>query len=397
MAGPAHPTRLSTQPRPMRRAAFDLERFLRLLAAETTEHALLFLDCEGNVTWWGRGAERMFGYAPEEIVGKPGATLFVPEDVQKGVPQLELEIAANNDAAEDDRWQLRKDGSRFWAVGAMVALREHGSLAGFAKLLRNRTDLREQLDTLRNHAAALDQGARRRDAFISTLSHELRNPLAPLANAVQIIRMASPVTHEVQFALRVVERQIDLMRRLVDDLLDVSRLNAGKIELRRERICLTDVLRAAAHDVEPVTREKQHEVQLLLAHGAIDVDGDRERLHQVFVNLLTNAAKYTRPRGHIWVMATIEGNEAVVKVEDDGVGIPNDMLPRIFELFTQVESSRSLASGGLGIGLSLVKDLVAMHQGSVQVRSDGVGKGAEFTVRLPLAGHGGEVSASLPR
>lgn len=372
-----------------------LDHLLRLLAEQTHEHAIFFLDNEGDVAWWGPGAERIFGYSAEEIVGRPGALIFVPEDVQAGVPLLELDIAARNDAAEDDRWQLRKDGSRFWAVGAMVSLKDRdGRRAGFAKILRNRTDLREQIDTLRNHALALDQSARRRDAFISTLSHELRNPLAPLANAVQIIRMSMPATPELEFAVKVIERQMDLMRRLVDDLLDMSRVSAGKIGLKRERLALGDILREAAEDARALIDERRHELEVLVASGPIEVEGDRERLRQVFVNLLNNAAKYTPPGGHVWVMASLEAREAVIKVQDDGIGIPHEMLPRIFELFTQVDSARSFAGGGLGIGLALVKDLIALHGGSVQVRSDGAGKGAEFTVRLPLAP---PLSASPPR
>ncbi len=376
-------------------AAPGLDHLLRLLAEQTQEHALFFLDTDGRVAWWGPGAEQIFGHSSEEIVGRHGAVLFVPEDIDAGVPQLELDIARRNDAAEDDRWQLRKDGSRFWAVGAMVSLKEaDGSLAGFAKILRNRTDLREQIDTLRNHALALDQAARRRDAFISTLSHELRNPLAPLANAVQIIRMSMPATPELEFGVKVIERQMDLMRRLVDDLLDMSRMNAGKIELKPVRLSLAEVLREAAEAARSLMVERRHDLELLLAAGPVEVEGDRDRLQQVFVNLLNNAAKYTPPGGHIWLMASIEGHEAVVKVEDDGIGIPHEMLPRIFDLFTQVESAKSYSSGGLGIGLSLVKNLVALHGGSVQVRSDGVGKGSEFTVRLPLAA---ALSASPPR
>ncbi len=364
----------------------DLSTLLHLLVEQSREHAVMFLDPQGRIVWWGPGAQKIFGWSAEEIVGEPADRIFVPEDVAKGLPRHEIEVAAADGAAEDDRWQQRRDGSRFWAVGAMVSLRQDGRLVGFAKILRNRTDLREQVETLRNHAAALDQASRRKDQFLSTLSHELRNPLAPLTHALHILRASVPANGDVDFALRVIERQAELLRRLVDDLLDFSRLGAGKVRLEREAIVLDEVLRRAVDDTRTLFARRRQRVELLLPAAGTRVSGDAGRLHQVFVNLLDNAAKYTPPGGRVWVKASTEGDEAVVKVEDNGMGIPHDMQPRIFELFTQVEAARSLAQGGLGIGLALVKDLVALHGGSVQVRSDGEGRGSEFTVRLPLAG-----------
>jgi two-component system CheB/CheR fusion protein len=280
---------------------------------------------------------------------------------------------------------LRKDGSRFWATGALISLRDpDGNLLGFAKIMRNRTDLKEQIETLRNYAVRMDQEARRRDVFLSTLSHELRNPLAPLANAVKIIGMSAPPSSEITYALRVIERQTDLLRRLVDDLLDVTRITEGKIELKRRLIPLHELVERAVDATAALVAERKHRLDVILPPAQIFLDVDPDRMSQVFVNLLTNAVKYTPAGGQIWVKATVEGQEVVTRFEDNGVGIPTDMLPRIFELFTQVESSQSLSQGGLGIGLSLVKDLVTLHGGSVQALSEGTGKGSNFVVRLPL-------------
>jgi PAS domain S-box-containing protein len=365
----------------------SLERFLKLFAEQSHEHAIALLDAAGRITWWSPGAERLFGYPADEIVGRQGARLFTPEDNERGLAEHELAVAIEHGSAEDDRWMQRMDGSRFWASGVMVALRAaDGSLLGLAKVLRDRTDLKEQLETLGNQVHALDQQARRKDVFLSTLSHELRNPLSPLANAVAIIRMSAPPSAEVEYALKVVERQMDLLRRLVDDLLDLSRIGAGKIELKRSRVTLHELLERAVEATRPLVDERRHRLEVLLPPAPIEMEVDPERLVQVFVNLLGNAAKYTPADGTIWITATTEGLEAVIRFEDTGVGIPADMLPRIFELFTQVESSQPLAGGGLGIGLALVKNLVAQHGGSVQVRSEGAGKGSEFTVRVPLPG-----------
>jgi PAS domain S-box-containing protein len=356
-----------------------------MFVEQSHDHAVLLVGLDGRILGWNPGAERIFGYRPDEILGEPLERLFVPEDKERGMPAIEMEVATRQGVSEDDRWQLRRDGSRFWAVGALVALRDaEGALVAYAKVLRNRTDLKEQIETLRNHAAALEQGARRKDTFISTLSHELRNPLAPLTNAVQLIRMSAGNGAEIEYPLKVIERQTELLRRLVDDLLDVSRIGAGKIEMHRRRLVLQDVVRAAAEDARAIVDERRHELQLILAPEPLTLLADRDRLHQVFVNLVNNAAKYTPPGGRIAVAVMAEGHEAVVRVSDNGLGIAHEMLPRIFELFTQVEASRAFAGGGLGIGLSLVRDLVALHGGSVQARSDGVGKGSVFMVRLPL-------------
>ena len=359
---------------------------LWMFAQQTREHAIVMIDRDGRIAWFSPGAEHIFGYEAHRVVGQPTAILFTPEDVENGMDRLEIAVADSDDAAEDDRWQRRADGSRFWASGMLLALRgEDGERIGYAKVLRNRTDLREQVEGLRGEVQRLDADCKRKDVFLSTLSHELRNPLAPLTNAVRLIRMSSTTpSPEVEYALRVVERQMELLRRLVDDLLDIARVGAGKIEVERERVVLNDVLMQAVESTRSLVEQRRHQLDLAMPDAPIVVDGDGNRLLQVFVNLLNNAAKYTPAGGRIWVHGTMEAQEAVVHVRDTGVGIPTDMQPRIFDLFTQVDSSKPYSQGGLGIGLALVKNLVALHGGSVQVRSDGEGKGAAFAVRLPL-------------
>jgi PAS domain S-box-containing protein len=365
----------------------DTATLLRLLAEQTREHAIIILDTESRIQWWNGGAERIFGITTEEAIGQPLSRLFPADQVAIGAPELEIAVARTDSPAEDDRWLVRKDGSTFWAIGVLTALRdERGELVGFGKVLRNRTDLREQVETLRNQVGALELSHRHKDEFLSMLSHELRNPLAPLTNAVYLIRRTVPATPDLEGSLRVIERQVASLQRLVDDLLDLSRIGAGKVALKKERLAIQDVLRRAVDSTSALVRQRRHRLDLLAPSVPMFVSGDPDRLEQVFVNLINNAAKYTPEGGRIWVKATTEGDEAVVHIEDTGVGIPHDLLPRIFELFTQVESSRRHSQGGLGIGLSLVKNLVTLHGGSVQVRSDNPGEGSDFVVRLPLLG-----------
>lgn len=370
------------------------ERLLRLLAEQSDDHAIMFLDLHGRVTWWSPGAERIFGIPSSEIVGRHGSRMFTEEQVAAGVPEHEIAVAEKGSAAQDDRWLARSDGSRFWAIGVLLPLKdESGELIGFAKVLRNRTDLKEQLESLRNQVESAVTSSRRKDIFLSTLAHELRNPLASLTNAADIIRMNVPESPELDLPLRIISRQVENLRRLVDDLMDLSRIGAGKIELKKEVVKLGDVVVSAAESTRPVIRERRHELDVILSPSPVYVEADPARLEQVFVNLLNNAAKYTPEGGRIWVKGTTEGEEAVVHVEDTGIGIPSDLLPRIFKLFTQVESSRPQSQGGLGIGLSLVKRLVTLHGGSVQVRSEGEGKGSRFTVRLPIRSRGTDPEA----
>jgi two-component system CheB/CheR fusion protein len=360
-----------------------VEQLLRLLAEQSKEHAFILLDADGRVTWWSPGATHLFDRDAEEMVGQSLTRLFTPEDVEKGIPEQELAIAREVGKAEDDRWQLRADGSRLWVTGMSVALRdENDNLLGFAKIVRNRTDLKEQLEALRNEVKTLTSRDEQKNIFVATLSHELRNPLTPLSSAVQLLRKTAPTTAALEYLIKLIERQVDFIQRLVDDLLDVTRITTGKIRLNKKTVALHEIIHRAVEAIQPLIEERDQNLQVLLPPIPIEFVADPDRLHQVFVNLMTNAAKFTPHEQTIWVKGTIEGEEVVVHVEDTGVGIPPAMLAGIFDLFTQVETP--LSHGGLGIGLSLVRNLVTLHGGSVQVRSDGVGKGSDFSVRLPL-------------
>jgi signal transduction histidine kinase/DNA-binding response OmpR family regulator len=231
----------------------------------------------------------------------------------------------------------------------------------------------------------LQKADRQKIEFLSMLAHELRNPLAPICNAVQLFRLTTPEEADLQWAGEVIERQVGQMVRLIDDLLDVSRITNGKIRLKRETVELATVLAPAIEASQPLIDEHNHQLAVSLPDRPVWIDGDRARLAQVVTNLLNNAAKYTEEGGQIWLTARREGETAVVTVRDSGIGIPADMLASIFDLFTQVDRTLDRSSGGLGIGLTLVRRLVEMHGGTVSAESRGPGCGSEFHVRLPLS------------
>jgi PAS domain S-box-containing protein len=231
--------------------------------------------------------------------------------------------------------------------------------------------------------ATLRADDRRKDEFLAMLAHELRNPLAPIRNASHFLRARGPA--ELQWAADVIERQVHQMTRLVDDLLDVSRITRGKIELRRERVDLASVLKTAIEATRPLVEKWEHELTTVIPPEPVRLDADPTRLAQVFSNILTNAAKYTDQGGHIRLTVEPQGEQVLVRVKDDGIGIPKEALPSVFDLFTQLPGAEGRSEGGLGIGLTLVRRIVELHGGAVEARSDGPGRGSEFLVRIPIA------------
>jgi PAS domain S-box-containing protein len=232
---------------------------------------------------------------------------------------------------------------------------------------------------------ALRAADRKKDEFLATVAHELRNPLAPIRNAVKILKAKGPPQPELQWGRDVIDRQVQLMARLLEDLLDVSRISRNNLELRKERVELAAVLDAALETSRPMIEAGNHELTLTLPPEPIHLEVDPVRLAQGFANLLSNAAKYTEEGGRIWLTAERHGSDVIVSVKDSGIGITAEMLPRIFDIFSQAKPALVRSQGGLGIGLSLVKGLVDLHGGSVEARSNGPGQGSEFVVRLPVA------------
>jgi PAS domain S-box-containing protein len=367
------------------RAANDEGLARTLLAAFLTqepEQAIVLIADDGRIVGWHAGAERVFGYAADEVLGQSVALLFTQEDRARRQVEAEFDVARRAGRAEDNRWHQRRDGMAIWVNGTLTALRaSDGALIGFVKVMRDRTDTRVQVDTLEKRVEGLEKKLGAADLMLKTLGHEIRNPLGPLQNAVVLLqRQAGDAAHELP--LNIVRRQIALLERLAEDLMDFTRLGTGKLALHLTTFDLNMLVREVTQAVQETAQARGRTLAALLADTPLTVVADRERMQQVLSNLIHNALKYTPAGGAITVRAVEETPHAVVRVEDDGVGISPDLLPRIFDLFTQGRENDGTTSG-LGIGLAIAKDLVELHGGTIEARSPGVGKGAEFSVRIP--------------
>lgn len=248
----------------------------------------------------------------------------------------------------------------------------------------------------RRSEEALRDAVRRKDEFLTTMAHELRNLLAPIRNAARALEVKGPIDRESAWARGVIEHHVEQMARLLDDLLDASRISRNKLGLRRQRVALTAVVKDALEISGPPIGARGHELTIALPAEPVDLDADPVRLAQVFSNLLNNSTKYMDPGGHIWLTARRDGDEVVVSVKDTGIGIVPEMLPHLFEMYSQATPASERSQGGLGIGLALVKGLVEMHGGTIEARSDGPGRGSEFIVRLPVAAEGMPRGAGSP-
>ncbi len=487
----------------------DIENRYTSLVQNIRDHSIFMMDRDGNITTWNAEAERIIGYSESEILGRSFSAIFTPEDLDAALPQKELRLARENGRAEDERWHVRKNGSRFWALGIVTPMYDaQGSVTGYSKILRDMTDrkrveaalkesevryrrlfqtakdgilildadtgkvidanpfmtallgyshdefvnkelweigffqdikenrsayhellekgyvryehlplegrnghrvdvefvsnvyaendrqvvqcnirditerCRLELQT-QEQAATLADLNRRKDEFLAMLSHELRNPLAAILSAVQLLQLQIGESAIQQKARAIIERQVGQLTRLVDDLMEVSRTITGRIELRREVAALDDIVGRAVETARPLIDQRRLDLTVSPSPDPTWLYADAARLEQVVTNLLTNAAKYTLEGGRIWVSVEQEGDQAVLRVRDSGLGIAPEFLPHVFELFTQAERSCERSQGGLGIGLALAKRLVEMHEGTIGVSST-LGKGSEFVVSLPV-------------
>jgi PAS domain S-box-containing protein len=362
------------------------EDLFRLLVARVKDYAIFVLDPNGIVISWNEGAENIKGYQANEIIGHHFSRFYPPEAVRSGWPKTELELATRDGRFEDEGWRVRKDGTRFWANVVLTALRDaEGHLRGFAKITRDLTD--------RRRIERLEADAQQMGEFVAMLAHELRNPLAPIRSAISVVRHSHGDAARLDWALDVIDRQAGHLTRLVDDLLDVGRITRGQVRLERRRVRLGGIVDAAVEAVQPLVQQRAH---ALTVHCIADplVRGDAVRLTQVFTNLLTNACKYTPAGGRIEVLVDHVEGGARLTVRDNGSGIAPDMLPRVFDIFSQDKRGLDRAEGGLGLGLTITRRLVELHGGSVAANSAGPGCGSEFTVTLPaLPAHAGDQDA----
>ena len=344
---------------------------------DSSEDAIVSKTLRGIILSWNTGAEQLFGYSPLEAIGQP-ITILIPPDRLDEEHEILARIARGERIEHFETERVSKDGRRLDISLTVSPIRDvSGEIIGVSKIARDITD--------RKHAEeALLKAAKHKDQFIAVLAHELRNPLAPLRNALQVMRIAPSDAEGMAAAREVMERQLGHMVRLVDDLLDISRIGQNKLELRRTRLVLADVVNSAVETARPAIDAAGHRLVLSLPSDPIHLDGDLTRLSQVLSNLLTNSAKYTDPGGSIELTAEARSTDVVVSVRDNGIGIPDDALFNVFDMFSQVDRSFERSTGGLGIGLALVRGLVEMHGGTVTAASEGPGKGSTFTVTLPM-------------
>ncbi len=358
----------------------DDERFA-LLVGSVQDYALLILDPAGHITTWNIGAERIKGYTASEIIGSHFSRFYPEDDVRAGKCEHELEVAAREGRFEDEGWRVRKDGSQFWANVVISAVRDElGNLLGYSKVTRDLTERRRSEEAIAARKAA-EQANQIKDEFLAMLGHELRNPLAPILTAIQLLKLRGDRKSVREH--QVIERQVKQMVRLVDDLLDVSRISRGKIQLKPRPFDLRDALVKATEIALPLLEHKRHQLEVQVPPYPLVVNGDEARLTQVFANLLNNAAKYTNEAGHIGLTVHHDQTHIVVDIRDNGIGIDPGLLPRVFELFVQGYQDADRMDGGLGIGLTLVRSLVQLHGGEVEAHSAGPAAGSTFTVRLP--------------
>jgi PAS domain S-box-containing protein len=360
----------------------------RLSLAQTASRSGVFdwLIPEGRVVW-APELEDLYGIPRGTFEGTYDgwAKRVVPEDIAAVEAEIQRCMSERREQAEYEFRAVLPDGSRRWLIGkARFFFAPQGipiRMVGINIDIHDRKLVEEQL---RQSEERLKEQDRRKDEFLALLAHELRNPLAPLRNGLQMLRLTNGQGDAAARAQAIMERQLVHMVRLIDDLMDISRISQNKLHLQIASVALSEIIECAVETARPLIDAAKHTFTVTLPNEPIALNGDLTRLAQVFSNLLTNSAKYTPAGGRIALEATVEGATLVITVRDSGIGIPTDYLPRIFDMFSQADRMDERASGGLGIGLALVKALVEMHDGKVEAWSDGPGTGSAFTVRLPL-------------
>jgi PAS domain S-box-containing protein len=359
------------------------QQFYTRSLIESNIDAMIATDPRGIITDVNKQMEALTGCTRDELIGAPFKGYFTdPERAEAGIKQ----VLAGGKVTDYELTARARDGQEtVVSYNATTFYDRDRKLQGVFAAARDVTERSRFEMQMRDQAAKLSDLHRRKDEFLAMLSHELRSPLAPIANAVQLLGLQRESENTIQRQARgIIERQMGQLQHLVDDLLEVSRITTGRVQLRRESIVLSGIVEVAVETVRPLIEQRRHELTVSLPPEPIWLHADAARLEQVVVNLLANAAKYTEEGGHVWLTVQQEGDECVLRVRDTGVGITPALLPCIFDLFTQAERSLDRSQGGLGIGLALVHRLTELHGGKVEAASV-LGQGSEFVVRLPVA------------
>jgi PAS domain S-box-containing protein len=368
------------------------ERRYRSLIDNVADYAIFMTDPQGRITTWNGGAEAMLGFTADEAIGQPIDLFSTAEDAEAGVRAAQMELARHTGRGTGETWKVRKDGRRLYIESVTVTvLEENGQLLGFAHFLRDVTEKhriateREQLlESERAARAEAERASRTKDEFLATLSHELRTPLNAVIGWTQVLRKTKGLPPDAANALNVIDRNARAQAQIIADLLDMSSIISGKVRLDVQRLDMAGIVEATVETVRPTAHAKGVRLKSVLDPKAGPVRGDPNRLQQVLWNLLTNAVKFTPKDGHVTVSLARVNSHLEVEVADSGEGIDAAFLPHVFDRFRQADASTVRKHGGLGLGLSIVKQLVELHGGSIAAKSPGPGLGSSFRVSLPL-------------
>ena len=379
------------------------EAWSKLVVDNVTGYAITIIDPDGMIRSWNAGAVEIFGYSANEVIGRHAALLFTPEDRAADVPALEMKQARETGRADDERWQLRRDGTRFFASGIMARI-GNGANEGYVKILRDLTDQKyaverqsEQLASERINRAGAEAANRLKDEFLAMLSHELRNPLALMLMQAEILLRAPETkkSERLSQSAKIIHEMVRAQAQLVEDMLDVSRAKTGKLTVERQLLPLTFLIADSIGALRREAERKNITLDVQIAEEPLIVAADPVRVRQIAWNLLSNSLKFTPTGGSVRVSLMRDRDDARLEIEDSGVGIARERLPYLFDWFQRAEPG-SGTGGGMGIGLALVQQLVELHGGRLKAHSEGVGKGATFTVWLPLQ-LAGDVDRQAPR
>ncbi|MDO9434931.1 PAS domain-containing sensor histidine kinase [Hydrogenophaga sp.] len=361
---------------PRRPLLTSADRF-QLVVEAIQDYAIYMLDPEGRIESWSPGAERMKGYKADEVLGKSYSMFFRQVDVDEGLPNWQLARARLHGKTEEEGWRLRKDGSAFWANVLVSVIRdEQGELIGYAKITR---DITERL-RLREHERSLQ----RMNEFLAVLGHELRAPLSSIRYATAYLAGREAQDDKQANASRILNRQIDLLTRLLDELLDAGRVTSGKLRVSLQRTEFKRLVEHAVELVSPAIEERAQRLDVVLPEGQIWMNADEIRITQVLHNLLSNASKFTQTGGHIRLNVEITDDRLIVEIADNGLGMDPAVIDGLFHLFKQAPTPQENHQSGLGIGLALSRAIVEMHGGKITGSSAGAHRGSVFRVELPM-------------
>ena len=372
-----------------RRVISEAEQRFRLLVENVRDYAIFMIDVEGRVASWNSGAEQLLGYTTQEALGQPAAWFF--ED-QGATLAREMKDARSSGRATSSGWRVGKDGQRLFVEGVLTAVRDdRGRLIGYAKLMKDVTDRRrieaEREQLLQSERAArseAERSGRMKDEFLATLGHELRTPLNAILGWAQVLRQTHALNGELAEGIGIIERNARAQAQIIADLLDMSSIISGKVRLEMQLVDLASIVESAVNAVRPAAQAKSIRLDVAIDDAANKVRGDPNRLQQVFWNLLTNAVKFTPQEGAVSVTLAHVDSMLEVTVVDTGEGIEAAFLPHVFERFRQADASTTRRHGGLGLGLSIVRQLIELHGGTITASSEGSGKGSTFRVVMPL-------------